>query len=61
MLSNKHPVSVVNKEMNKKIGCENDRRIWNNLVIVFVILDLVYDCWRKDFMSIFWDYWKSEK
>lgn len=52
---------MLNKEINKSIGYENDRRIWNSLVIVLVILDLVSVYWGKDMISIFWDYWKSEK
>lgn len=41
LFSNKHPTLVLNKEINKNTVCENNRRIWNSLVIVLVILELV--------------------
>lgn len=31
------------------------------LCLSFLMSVLVYVCWRKKMISIFWDYWKSEK
>lgn len=52
---------MLSKENNKNSGGGNDRRIWNSSGIMLVTLDWMYGCWRKDPLSICWDYWQSEK